>query len=151
MNQSCERWGEGDVHIIAQSLGGAVAIPAIALLENHCIKSLVVDSSFLSYRQVARKKFSQFFLTWPFQYPLSFLVSDHFSPMYFLKKIKLPLLYFHSEKDQVVPFSQGKALFDFYPYSKKKIMVVKETGHCQAFAMKKNDYKVETLNFLKSL
>ena len=44
------------VFIVGQSLGGAVAIPALGTMGAHCICGLVIDSSFSSYRRVVKQK-----------------------------------------------------------------------------------------------
>ncbi len=67
--------------VFGQSLGGAIAIYNIAHspYRRH-IRGLAVESAFASYRGIAREKLAAFWLTWPLQYPLSWLVSDRYSP-----------------------------------------------------------------------
>src|SRR5690606_2248170 len=63
--------------ILGQSLGGALTITFAAQQMPDLKKQvagIVVDSSFASYRGIAREKLGQFWLTWAFQYPLSWLV-----------------------------------------------------------------------------
>lgn len=100
------------VYVLGQSLGGAVAIPALARCSSSKIRGLVVESTFSSYRDIAREKLASFWLTWLLQYPLSLLVSDIHPPKDDVAKLELPLLMMHSPEDPVVPYSLGRALYD---------------------------------------
>lgn len=101
-----------DLVVIGQSLGGAVAIPTIAQTGTTGIKALVIDSSFASYREVAQLKLGDIWLTWPFQYPLSYLVTDNHSPQDSVQTITIPKLFIHAIGDPVVPYSTGRALYE---------------------------------------
>lgn len=101
-----------NIVVIGQSLGGTVAIPSLVQSGFAGIKALVVDSTFASYREVARIKLSDIWLTWPFQYPLSYLVSDDYSPQDFVGKLSIPKLFIHAVGDPVVPFASGKKLYE---------------------------------------
>ena len=56
------------VVVFGQSLGGAIAVLSRGAfrLPQH-IRALVVESAFASYRQIAREKLADFWLTWPLQ------------------------------------------------------------------------------------
>jgi len=101
-----------DIFLVGQSLGGAVVVPVLAKSPSERVKLLVLDSTFDSYRKVARDKLAGFFLTWPFQYPLSYLVSDEFSPQDFVADIRTPILFIPSKNDPVVPYARGLSLFE---------------------------------------
>ncbi len=99
--------------VVGQSLGGAVAVVAVAKSEISTVKKLVLDSTFYSYRKLAQRKLGSFFLTWPLQWPLSFLVTDSESPNDYIKKFAgstLPVFVVHSDRDPVVPYSEGLKL-----------------------------------------
>ncbi len=100
-----------DIILVGQSLGGAVAVPVLSISPAKRVRLLVLDSTFDSYRAITREKLSEAILTWPFQYPLSFLVSDDFSPRDYISKISNPILFIHSKKDPVVSFQRGYSLF----------------------------------------
>lgn len=145
----CQKESKKPSFIFAQSLGGAIAIPALALMENHCIKAVVVESTFSSYRCVARKKMADFFLTWPFQYPLSYLVTDDYSPRDYINKFNLPFLFIHGESDRVVPYSEGLDLYQVYQGEEKKFWSV-PGGHTSAFVDHKAVKRQELVKFLQS-
>ncbi|MEN9808500.1 MAG: hypothetical protein RLZZ488_67 [Pseudomonadota bacterium] len=96
------------IFVIGQSLGGAVAYSALAQLDPQPpVRAIIIESSFVSYRQLARRKLASFFLTWPLQWPLSFLVTDQLSPSELSLKSRLPILFVHGTHDGVVPYSEG--------------------------------------------
>lgn len=126
-----ERAKENNVplFILAQSLGGAVAIPAVAE-EQPPIKALIVESSFPSYRRLARKKVGDFWLLWPLQWPLSFLVSTSWQPEDYIDKITSPVLIIHGNRDGVVPFENGQILFSMLKTKEKEFWEIPGGGHC---------------------
>jgi len=106
--------GNDGVIVFGKSLGGAVAVYMVANspLKNH-VKALVLESTFSSYRMIAREKISGSIVGWPFQYPLSFLVNDRYSPVKYIGKISpIPVLILHGTEDPIVPVEQGRALFE---------------------------------------
>ncbi len=139
----------GPMFLFAQSLGGAVAIPALATLPHKsCIRALIVESSFPSYRDIARSKLRAFFLTWPLQIPLSYLVSDTYSPVDFINQLDIPLVVIHGTEDTVVPFAMGKALYDAYEKPTKELWVVEDGGHTSAFVAADSPYGKRLVEYL---
>lgn len=100
------------VAVLGQSLGGAVAIHLVATTPHRKeVRALVVDSSFADYRLIAREKLGGFFLTWPFQYPLSLLFNNDYSPLRFVGEVApVPLIIIADEKDPIVPSCHGRLL-----------------------------------------
>ena len=121
--------------VLGQSIGGAIAVYTTANSPyKDRIAALVIDSAFSSYRLIAREKLSQFYITWPFQYPLSFLVSDSYSPIRWIKKVSpVPLLIIHGERDPVVPVHHGQMLYD-EALQPKKFWMSSTPGHVTSFA-----------------
>jgi fermentation-respiration switch protein FrsA (DUF1100 family) len=111
--QHSERYGE-PVIVFGQSLGGALAIEAVvnSAYRRH-IKGLIVDSAFADYRLIAREKLAGFWLTWPFQWPLSLTINDDYSPLSGVSEVApIPLLIMHGEQDQVVPVHHARLLYE---------------------------------------
>lgn len=103
--------------VLGQSIGGATALTLVANAsteEQQKISGLVVDSAFSGYRRIAREKLNESWLTWAFQYPLSWTFTDRYSPEKNLIKLpeNLPLLILHSCADQVVPCSHSQRLYE---------------------------------------
>lgn len=134
--------------VLGQSLGGTVAVYTVANspLKNH-VKALVIDSAFSSYRAIAREKAAQFVITWPLQYPLSFLINDHYSPDKWIRKVcPVPLLIIQGDKDTIVPLHHGAVLYG-KASTPKEFWVVKGIGHILAFTEK--DIREKLVRYLK--
>lgn len=99
--------------VYGQSLGASVAIHAVAqsaLRER--IVAVIADSAFSSYRDIAREKLAQVWLTWPLQWPLSLLISDRHSAVDVVERIgPIPLLLIHGERDVIVDASHSQRLY----------------------------------------
>jgi fermentation-respiration switch protein FrsA (DUF1100 family) len=123
------------IAVLGQSMGGAVAVYLVANSPyKQRVKALIIDSAFSGYRLIAREKASLCCLTWPFQYPLSFLVSDAYSPVKWIKNISpVPVLIIHGEADPVVPMHHGRILYDA-ALQPKEFMETATQGHTRSFA-----------------
>lgn len=136
-----------DIFIIAQSLGGAVVIPAFAKTPINNVKAIILDSTFDSYREIAQLKLSNIWLTWPFQWPLSFLITDNLSPIDYIQNINIPLIFIHGKNDPVVPFISGYSLFT-YAKEPKEFWEVPSSEHCAAFINKDDFFRKKLISFL---
>jgi len=136
--------------VVAQSLGGAVAIPAIAQSSVPNLKALVVESSFANYRRIARKKLANIWLTWPLQYPLSLLISSGWDPEDFAPKLNLPTAVIHGDRDPVIPLTEGRIIFDSLNSKDKLFWVMPGAGHTQAFQAHDSPFKTKLVAFFCS-
>jgi hypothetical protein len=101
--------------ILGQSIGGALTLSFVGNSEvaQSNTKALIIDSGFESFQGIAREKLATFWLTWPLQYPLSWLIPSTYDPIKMIHKIKpVPILYIHSINDQVIPYEHGKKLHE---------------------------------------
>jgi len=121
------------VIVFGQSLGGALAIYAIAhSAYRDNIKAVIIDSAFSGYRAIVREKLSDIWLTWPLQWPLSLLVMDSYSPLDSVSVISpLPMLFIYSENDRIIPSHHGELLFNAAQEPKEK-WVLKNAKHIQS-------------------
>jgi fermentation-respiration switch protein FrsA (DUF1100 family) len=135
------------IYVIGQSIGAAIAIPSMA----HCqiqAHGLIVDSSFSSYRTIARQKLAEGIITWPLQYPLSFLISDDWSPIDSIDKLSMKMIFFHNIDDPVVPYELGKALYE--KATAPRVWVdVERPGHTSALGDPDSPYRLRVLEFLR--
>lgn len=102
------------VVVYGQSLGGSVALRLVASSPHRArIRAVIADSAFSGYRRIAREKLGQLWLTWPLQWPLSFLISDRWSAVDVVARVApIPLLLIHGDQDVVVPPSHAQRLYD---------------------------------------
>jgi pimeloyl-ACP methyl ester carboxylesterase len=123
------------VAVLGQSLGGAVAIHAVAgSPQKDRIRALVVDSAFSGYREIAREKIAEVPLLKPFRVPLSRLVTDRYSPRLWIARVSpVPVLVIHGDADRVVPPAHGERLFALAG-GRKALWIVPGAGHIEAFA-----------------
>ena len=105
---------QDNIIVFGKSLGGAVAVYTVANSPNkNRVKALILDSAFSGYRAIAREKIADSIIGWPFQYPLSWLVNDDFSPVKFIGKITpVPVVIIHGNHDGIVPERHGHILYE---------------------------------------
>lgn len=142
------RAGGRPLVVVGQSLGGALALASLERDGGEGLAALVLDSTFASYRAIAREKLGLFWLTRPLRYPLSFLVGDGLSAERFARRRRpVPLLLFHGQGDPVVPLHHGRRLFDAAAGPKEFVLVPGE-GHTEALGDRRADHKDRLLSFL---
>lgn len=121
------------------SLGGAKSVTAIAEDRPKGLKAVIIDGSFSSYRAMATLVGGQFGAN---------MISDELSPRDFIKKItKTPLLVVHGDRDQVVPISQGKQLFDL-ANEPKTFFEVRDGNHGNSLSRDSGAYRKRVLEWL---
>jgi uncharacterized protein len=122
------------VVVLGQSLGGSIAVYTVTHSRHKDrIRALVIDSAFSSYRSIAREKLGSFWLTWLFQYPLSWTVSDDYSAVQWIGKVSpVPVLLLHGLDDPVVPTHHGRLLLDA-AREPKGLWLTARPGHVQSF------------------
>ncbi len=99
--------------VLGQSLGGAMGAYVFANTgQSKIIRALILDSVFSDYRQIVREKLAGFWLTWPLQYPLSWLVTGQYAPVEAIGRYRsTPVLLIHSKNDTVIPAHHATQLF----------------------------------------
>lgn len=131
--------------ILAQSLGGAVAIPSLVLSDTKPAM-VIIDSSFASYHDVAQSILDRHPITWSLQWLPWLLVSDDYSPRDYLPRLRSPLLVIHSKMDNIVPFANGKDIFDLAP-EPKDFWVLPYPAHTAAF-YPESPYRQKLVSYL---
>jgi len=121
--------------VYGQSVGAAIATYAVAHSQHrNSIKALIIESSFSSYRDIAREKLSQFWLTWLLQYPLSWTISDQYKPINAIQKIPpISSLLIYSNEDAIIPPHHGQRLYDAAKQP-KQLWKIENGRHISIFA-----------------
>lgn len=129
--------------IYTQSLGGAVALKSLEDFKNRDeINLLVLDSTFLSPRKVAREKTNSLF---------QYLISNEATADPKLPHIIMPVLGIHSFKDPIIPYKLGKELFDAVPSLNKEFWALETPGHGDVYFIENGRYREKFLKLLQQL
>ena len=122
--------------LYGESLGSGVAVE---LGKKNNFNSIILESPFTSIENSAK-------IYYPYL-PVRLLLKDRFDSIGKIKKINTPILIMHGEKDDVVPISMGKELFE-KANSPKHSYFTSEDDHMMEF----NQNLVNKIElFLKSL
>ncbi|MCP4177360.1 MAG: alpha/beta hydrolase [bacterium] len=128
-----------DIIIAGRSLGGAIAAKLASSVNPF---ALIVESTFTSIPDMALKLYPYF--------PFRFIILFKFANRFFMGKIKSPVLFIHSQDDELVPIEHGKILFDKLKVSKKKFIEI--TGdHNTGFIDSIDEYQKGIKEFLNSI
>lgn len=137
--------------IYGQSLGGAVAISALARAGHLGVSALVAEGAFHSYREVVRMKLADSVLTWMFQYPVAYLLfSGDYDPIEDMPVLfTVPFLVIHGEKDSTVPLEAGQALFDGFVGIDREMWVIPGGRHLAIFTPTGSPWRQKLLKYLE--
>jgi fermentation-respiration switch protein FrsA (DUF1100 family) len=118
-----------------ESLGGAVAIDLAVKRE---LGALIVESGFTSIHDMAKKIFGV---------APSILIHAKYDSVDKIRTIQMPKLIMHSPDDEVVPFLQGRRLFENAP--EPKVFVELQGGHNDGFLVSGEVYSKGIDEFIK--
>jgi pimeloyl-ACP methyl ester carboxylesterase len=127
--------------IYTHSLGGAIALKSMEeFTHNDEVNLLVLDSTFLSPRMVARQK-----AFWP----LSLIISNNYTAEPELKHLTMPILSIHCTQDPVIAYELGLKLFNSITNSpKKRIWSFETPGHGNVFFVENLKYRKEFVDYI---
>ena len=86
--------------LFGRSLGGAVAVE---LAQDRALAGVILESVFTSIADVVRTIFGV---------PLGPLGRGRFDSLSKISRVHVPLLFFHGDRDNIVPFKLGRRLFE---------------------------------------
>ncbi|WP_349238562.1 alpha/beta fold hydrolase [Bosea sp. F3-2] len=96
-----DRFGTGRLVGYGESLGTGVVLKLAAEVP---LKAVVLEAPYRSTAAVAQA-------IYPYV-PVGLLMKDQFRSEEVIGRIKAPLLVMHGERDRIIPFAQGKALYE---------------------------------------
>jgi fermentation-respiration switch protein FrsA (DUF1100 family) len=109
-----------------ESLGGAVAID---LACNRDVGGIIIESGFTSIHDMAKSVFL---------YIPEFVLSTRFDSLKKIQRLKTPKLIMHSPEDGIIPYKQGRKLFENAP--EPKVFVTLMGGHNDGFLISEEVY-----------
>ncbi|MDY6969131.1 MAG: alpha/beta hydrolase [Spirochaetota bacterium] len=98
--------------IFGRSLGGPIAA---WLAQNYTSRMLIIESTFFSLADVAKLHYSWI--------PAQFIFGDSYRTYRYIMKVQCPVLIIHSRDDELVPYSQGKKLYELAKFPKELITI----------------------------
>ena len=131
--------GPERVVLFGESLGSAVALQLALEVE---ARALVLESPFASVPEMARAVYP-FLPLWPF-------VRTRYDNVAKVARLRMPLLVMHGERDEVVPFAQGRRVFDKAP-EPKRFFAIPGASHNDTYVVGGEPYWRALREFLEGL
>ena len=119
-----KRIPENRIVLFGRSLGAAIATKLS--IEKGSSQSLILESPFENTIEMGKRIF-------PFL-PLRWLIKQKFNTRAIIHSVKIPLLILHGDKDTIVPFQQGKNLFNLAS-EPKQFFQIKGANHNDTFSI----------------
>ena len=91
-----------DIVLYGESLGTGVAV--LMAIENSEVKALVLETPYTTLPDVAQRHM--------FYVPVKLFMRDRYDSLSRIAKVKSPILFLHGTADYIVPYEQGKKLYD---------------------------------------
>jgi hypothetical protein len=132
-----------EVFVLGRSLGGAVAIYVINQLKPN-IRGLILENTFTSMSDLIDKIF-------PFLKLIkNFLLKNHWPTKDRISFLKIPILFFMSAKDELIPIEQMQELYAKADNAKfKSKYIIKDGTHNESWIKAGREYFVKLGKFLK--
>ncbi|HEB55047.1 MAG TPA: alpha/beta hydrolase [Gammaproteobacteria bacterium] len=148
--RSIREMDEGEkLVVMGHSLGGSMAVYVVAhSAHRDRIRALVTVEAFSDYHDITQETLARSWLLWLFQWPLSFTVSNAYSPEKAIGLVSpIPVLILHSRKDEMIDISHAEKLFQAAKPPKSFRLI--DSGHNDIFNRKEN--RQVLLDYLQSL
>jgi len=128
---------EGRIICFGRSLGTSVALHVA--LRCH-VAGVVLESPFADARAMARRMMPTF-PVWPF-------IRSRFDNVGMVSKLNVPLLVIHGDQDEIVPFTQGKAVFEAAT-EPRQFYTIPGAGHNDTYLVGGEPYFEALLDFCR--
>ena len=125
---------ESRIVVFGRSLGGAVAVD---LVQDRGVAGLILESTFTSVADMARSLLP----------PAAPFVGGRFDSESKIARLRAPLLFFHGDRDEIVPFALGQRLFRAAP-EPKAFEILEGAGHNDTVAVGGRPYFERIRRFL---
>ena len=125
-----------NIVFFGRSLGAAVAAE---MAMRFAPRGLILESPFISIAEMARVLFPLL--------PIGPFLQTRYDVLEKIGKIQVPLLVLHGERDEIVPFEHGKAIFDAAP-EPKKFFAIAGASHNDTYAIGGEAYFTEIKRFI---
>ena len=113
-----QNYSESKIIVYGRSIGTTFAAYVAA---KHEPNKLILEAPFYSMLAIAKSRFS--FL------PIRYLLDYKFPTYQFMDDINCPVIFYHGTYDKVIPYDQGKKLYDSFNTDKKELITIPMGGH----------------------
>ncbi len=134
-----KRFDPKNVILYGHSVGGAVAID---LASRHECGGLIVESSFTTAREMARRM-----LLIPF---FEYVPKSRFDSLGKIARVRAPILVIHGTRDEVIPYFMGERLYLAAPQP-KSFLALEGAGHNDVLPVGGQRYLERLRGFIKGL
>ncbi len=126
---------EQRIVLFGRSLGGAVAVD---LARDRALAGVILESTFTSIADVARGMMGS---------PLAYFVRGRFDSALKIGQIRVPLLFFHGDRDRIIDYALGRRLFELAP-EPKQFETISGAGHNDTIQVGGRPYFARIAQFL---
>lgn len=129
---------KGKLIVMGHSLGGAIAIYAVAHSQyRDKISALVTIEAFSDYHDVTQDVLAKSWLLWPLQWPLSYTIDNSYRPLDSIGLVSpVPVCIIHSKSDEMIDMYHAQRLFDAAREPKTFLMI--DSDHNNIFSKMEN-------------
>ena len=126
--------------LFGESLGAAIATH---LAVENSAAGLILESPFTSIADMARAAY-------PFLPPVGPLIRTRYETLAKVPRVSMPVFVLHGERDEIVPFAQGRRVFEAAPQP-KRFFAIPAAGHNDTYLVGGDAYWRALREFLGSL
>ena len=126
---------EKQIIIFGRSLGASIAA---WLASKHTPAALIIESGFTSVPSMGQRFY-------PFL-PIRWLTYFKYDTKQYVKNISCPVLVAHSKSDEIIPYEEGREIFDVAPEPKHFLEM--QGGHNDGFIVSGTSYVKELKSFI---
>ena len=123
--------------VLGQSIGASMSTYAVAKSSvKEKIDGLVLVAPFSDYQDIAQETLAKSWLTWLFQYPLSWTINNDYRPADFIASVNpIPVYFIHGSQDKIISQRHSETLYQLALEPKKLYLI--EGGHNDLAATEK--------------
>lgn len=129
---------EKQIIIFGRSLGASIAS---WLASKHTPAALIIESGFTSVASMGQRFY-------PFL-PIRWLLHFKYDTIEYIKNISCPMLVAHSRNDEIIPFDEGREIFDAAPEPKQFLEM--RGGHNDGFIVSGSSYVESLRSFISEV
>lgn len=125
-----------ELFVLGQSMGAAVSSYVFSNLpaDTPKPKAVILDAVFSGHKDIAKVVLGGHWLTWPLQFFVVPLLPGDYNPKDHIQKLSpVPVLFFHSPQDQIIPYEEGQIVFE--QAAAPKYWVTTEGRHIATFGL----------------